>query len=892
MIGVALKGLAGRKVRALLTAFAVVIGVSMVSGTFILTDTMQKTFDGLFAAIVRRRPTPSSAARRSSRTPSSGSGARSPQPLLAKVRALPEVEAAGGDGLAERGQHAPTSSARTARPSPGRASGVSIDRRQPALQPAQAQDRRLARGPGAGRHRRRHRRQGALEVGDTVKVVDRAGKTRPLRDHRHRLVRRRRLARLRQHRGLGRQDRPDAARTARAASTRSRSPPSEGTSPAELVRAVRPLVPDNLRGQGQRRRRRTRTPRTLDEGMAFIRYFLLGLRRHRAVRRRVRDLQHAVDHGRPAHARVRDAADARRLAQAGHALGRARGPRDRPAGLGDRARRSASGIAKGMVALFSAWASSCPKATTVFAPQHDHRRRWCSGTGITLLASILPARRATRVPPIAAVREGATLPAVAARRALAQRRPRRRRWPRSPRSRRHLRRRPERRRGRAAARRRRARAVRRHRAAGAAARQAAGPRRRLAGAPRRWRRRRAGRRERRPQPRPDGVDRRRADDRAHARHGRRGARRRAAAPRPQAAVTDQVRADYVVDGDEGLPFRAAEGDALARVPGVTAASHVRVRQGARAGRGERRSAASTRPRSRASTRSTWTEGSDAKRSRELGTDGALVTKGYAETQHLDGRRPAVDHDAVGREAHARGPRDLRPAAGQAAARSDQHRPRRRSTRRSRSPKNSYTFLDADASAAAPLEGGGEGLRRRQAAHRRRAIRRTPRKDMATFLAMLYVLLGLLGHREPVRHGQHARALGVRAHPRARDAADDRHDAPPGAPDDPARERHHGADRRRARASASACSSRRWSPRRCRVRRRVLGARADAGRVHAGRGARRHRRGDHARAARLAAQRARRPALRVGARSLAPPPPGGGAARRPCADVLPPGNMNA
>ena len=48
MIAVALKGLAGRKVRALLTAFAIVIGVAMVSGTFILTDTMQKSFDGLF----------------------------------------------------------------------------------------------------------------------------------------------------------------------------------------------------------------------------------------------------------------------------------------------------------------------------------------------------------------------------------------------------------------------------------------------------------------------------------------------------------------------------------------------------------------------------------------------------------------------------------------------------------------------------------------------------------------------------------------------------------------------------------------------------------------------------------------------------------------------------
>ena len=50
MIGVALKGLAGRKIRALLTALAVVIGVAMVSGTFILTDTMKKAFDGIFSS--------------------------------------------------------------------------------------------------------------------------------------------------------------------------------------------------------------------------------------------------------------------------------------------------------------------------------------------------------------------------------------------------------------------------------------------------------------------------------------------------------------------------------------------------------------------------------------------------------------------------------------------------------------------------------------------------------------------------------------------------------------------------------------------------------------------------------------------------------------------------
>ena len=95
MIGVALKGLAGRKIRALLTAFAIVIGVSMVSGTFILTDTMQKSFNGLFAAsyektdaVIRGKEIVKGS--------TNGSGVTVPASLLDEVRALPEVEAAGG----------------------------------------------------------------------------------------------------------------------------------------------------------------------------------------------------------------------------------------------------------------------------------------------------------------------------------------------------------------------------------------------------------------------------------------------------------------------------------------------------------------------------------------------------------------------------------------------------------------------------------------------------------------------------------------------------------------------------------------------------------------------------------------------------------------------------
>jgi putative ABC transport system permease protein len=48
MLVVALKGLAGRKVRALLTAIAIILGVAMISGTYILTDTINSGFNTIF----------------------------------------------------------------------------------------------------------------------------------------------------------------------------------------------------------------------------------------------------------------------------------------------------------------------------------------------------------------------------------------------------------------------------------------------------------------------------------------------------------------------------------------------------------------------------------------------------------------------------------------------------------------------------------------------------------------------------------------------------------------------------------------------------------------------------------------------------------------------------
>ena len=49
MLHATLKSLLARKLRLGLTALSIVLGVGFVAGTFVLTDTMNKAFDDLFA---------------------------------------------------------------------------------------------------------------------------------------------------------------------------------------------------------------------------------------------------------------------------------------------------------------------------------------------------------------------------------------------------------------------------------------------------------------------------------------------------------------------------------------------------------------------------------------------------------------------------------------------------------------------------------------------------------------------------------------------------------------------------------------------------------------------------------------------------------------------------
>jgi putative ABC transport system permease protein len=104
VIRVALKGLLGRKLRTSLTAIAIVLGVAMVAGTFMLTDSIDNAFNSIFTSV--RKGSSAVISGKTAFDISSDAGSTAPTldaSLLGTVRGLPDVEAAEGsvDGQAQ-----------------------------------------------------------------------------------------------------------------------------------------------------------------------------------------------------------------------------------------------------------------------------------------------------------------------------------------------------------------------------------------------------------------------------------------------------------------------------------------------------------------------------------------------------------------------------------------------------------------------------------------------------------------------------------------------------------------------------------------------------------------------------------------------------------------------
>ena len=88
----AIRGLLSRKLRTALTALAIVLGVAMISGTYVLTDSIDQAFDRIFTDI--RKGSNAVISGKSAFDLSEGSGVTEPtfdESLIEGVRALPGV---------------------------------------------------------------------------------------------------------------------------------------------------------------------------------------------------------------------------------------------------------------------------------------------------------------------------------------------------------------------------------------------------------------------------------------------------------------------------------------------------------------------------------------------------------------------------------------------------------------------------------------------------------------------------------------------------------------------------------------------------------------------------------------------------------------------------------
>ena len=199
MIRFALKGMLARKLRTALTALAIVLGVTMVSGTFVLTDSIDKAFDSIFSSVYQGTDATITASPRStSRTAPARRHRRSMNRCRPKSRRCRRVAAAIGGVAAETQLIGKNGKAIVFGGAPNL--GFSVDPDQPDFNTLTLEEGAWP-GRGRGRRRRLHR----VEEGSRGRRDDRRasrGPGRAVQDLRARQVRIRRHDRRRHARRL------------------------------------------------------------------------------------------------------------------------------------------------------------------------------------------------------------------------------------------------------------------------------------------------------------------------------------------------------------------------------------------------------------------------------------------------------------------------------------------------------------------------------------------------------------------------------------------------------------------------------------------------------------------------------------------------------------------
>jgi ABC-type antimicrobial peptide transport system permease subunit len=405
MIRVALRGLAGRKLRATLTAFAIILGVAMVSGTYVLTDTIDKAFDNIFSETYAN--TDAVVSGKTADISFEGDSADTPpvdESVLPQIRALPDVQSAAGAVIDDTNTKILKKDGEAVNTNGAPSFGFGIDPALPQFNPLQLVEGKWPTGPDQVVIDAATADEQGYKIGDSIKIAT----LKPVRSFD--------LVGLAQY--------GDVASIGSATFTVFSIPTAqvlldrvgtydtisvdgkEGVTQQALANEIKPILPPTAQV-------RTADAQASEDAKdvsftKFIRYFLLSFAGVAlfvgafvifnilsiTVAQRVREF-----------ATIRTIGGSRNqilwsVVLEAFVIGLVASVIGLFLGVG---------LAAGLNALFKALNADLPTQGLVFAPR-TVVVSLLIGVGVTVIAGLIPAVRATRVPPIAAVREGSELP--------------------------------------------------------------------------------------------------------------------------------------------------------------------------------------------------------------------------------------------------------------------------------------------------------------------------------------------------------------------------------------------------------------------------------------------------------------------------------------------------
>ncbi len=408
MIKVSLRGLAGRKLRAVLTGIAIVLGVAMISGTYILTDTIDRAFKTLFTesyagtdAVVTGRGLDISVDGESPPSPPVAAS------ILETVRGVPESALAAGSILDEQNTKILTKDGEATSSEGAPTFGFGIDTSPEFAQfnPLNLLEGRWPAAPDEAVIDAGTADKQDYVVGDTVEITT----LQPRRPFK--------LVGVAQYGSvdtlgnasftvftipaaqelLDREGQYDAISVAA----------QEGVSEDELVAAIAPVLPESAEVVSASAEAQEQSDE-VSEFTAIFRYFLLAFA---AIALFVGAFVIFNTFSITVAQRTREFATLRTIGASRRQILGSVILESLVIGLLASLVGIGLGVllAEGIETLFGALGVELPSAERVFATR-TIVVSLLVGVGITLVAGLFPAIRATRVPPIAAVREGATLP--------------------------------------------------------------------------------------------------------------------------------------------------------------------------------------------------------------------------------------------------------------------------------------------------------------------------------------------------------------------------------------------------------------------------------------------------------------------------------------------------